>query len=63
MVSFIKLIPPALFSLLYKPTTSETPAFKPTTHHTHYIGADKSVELDAFHPEPIFEASCYLFVS
>lgn len=63
MVSFTKLLSPVLFTFLFTPTSSATSAFKPTTHRAHYIGADKSVKLDVYHPEPIFNASFYLFAS
>src|ERR1700735_3918696 len=63
MVPFAKLLPPALFAFLFIPITSATSTFKPTTHRTHLIGADRSVELEVYHPETTFEASFYLFVS
>ncbi|KAH8978806.1 metalloprotease [Lactarius hatsudake] len=64
MVSFAKLLPPALFAFLFVRTASATPwpsTFQLNTHRTHYIGADRSLKLEAFHPESIFEASIYFF--
>ncbi|KAH9029325.1 Fungalysin metallopeptidase-domain-containing protein [Lactarius deliciosus] len=54
MVSFAKLLPPALFAFLFVCTASAT-TFQHNTHRTHYIGADRSLKLEAFHPESIFE--------
>ncbi|KAI9456869.1 metalloprotease, partial [Lactarius psammicola] len=64
MVSFTRHLLPALFAFLFVPTTSATPwpaTPKRATHRTHYVGADRSLEIEAFHPESIFEASFYLF--
>ncbi|KAI9439555.1 Fungalysin metallopeptidase-domain-containing protein [Lactarius indigo] len=58
MVSFTGFLPPALFAFLFVGTASATPwpsTFQYTTHRTHYIGADRNVKLEAFHPESIFE--------
>ncbi|KAH9020571.1 Fungalysin metallopeptidase-domain-containing protein [Lactarius pseudohatsudake] len=59
MVSFAKLLAPALFAFLSVRTASATPwpsKIQHNTHRTHYIGADRSLKLEAFHPESIFEA-------
>ncbi|KAH8991259.1 Fungalysin metallopeptidase-domain-containing protein [Lactarius akahatsu] len=64
MVSFAKLLAPALFAFLSVRTASATPwpsTFHHNTHRTHYLGADRSLKLEAFHPESIFEASIYFF--
>ncbi|KAH9037314.1 Fungalysin metallopeptidase-domain-containing protein [Lactarius hengduanensis] len=58
MVSFTKLLAPAFFAFLSVRTASATPWPSPiqhNTHRTHYIGADRSLKLEAFHPESIFE--------
>jgi hypothetical protein len=62
MVSFAWFRPPALFALLFTPTTSATSTSKHATHRTHYIGASRSLKLEAFHPQSIFEANFCLFV-
>ncbi|KAH8978800.1 Fungalysin metallopeptidase-domain-containing protein [Lactarius hatsudake] len=64
MVSFIEFLLPALFAFLFVPTASATPwpsTFQLNTHRTHYFSVDRSLKLEAFHPESIFEASFYLF--
>ena len=59
MVSFAQLLPPVLFAFIFIPATSATSVLQLATHRTHYIGAEKNVEFETFHPEPIFEASFY----
>jgi extracellular elastinolytic metalloproteinase len=57
MVSFARLLPPTLFAfLLFTPTASATSTVKHATHRTHYIGASRSLKLEAFHPQSIFES-------
>ncbi|KAI9456861.1 Fungalysin metallopeptidase-domain-containing protein [Lactarius psammicola] len=55
MVLFPKLLPPVLLALFSSiPTTSATPwpaTFQHTTHRRHYVGADRSLKLEVFHPE------------
>ncbi|KAH9174152.1 Fungalysin metallopeptidase-domain-containing protein [Lactarius sanguifluus] len=49
---------PALFAFFFVPTASATPwpsTFQHNTHRTHYFSTDKSLKLEAFHPESIFE--------
>ncbi|KAH9020568.1 Fungalysin metallopeptidase-domain-containing protein [Lactarius pseudohatsudake] len=58
MVSFANLFPPVLLALLFTLATSATqwPATShPTTHRTHYVGACRSLKLEAFHPKSTFE--------
>ncbi|KAH8991257.1 Fungalysin metallopeptidase-domain-containing protein [Lactarius akahatsu] len=58
MVSFTNLFPPVLLALLFALATSATqwPATShPATHRTHYVGADRSLKLEAFHPKSTFE--------
>ncbi|KAH8978808.1 Fungalysin metallopeptidase-domain-containing protein [Lactarius hatsudake] len=64
MVSFANLSPPVLLALSFALATSATqwPATShPATHRTHYVGADRSLKLEAFHPKSTFEASFHLF--
>ncbi|KAI9434966.1 Fungalysin metallopeptidase-domain-containing protein [Lactarius indigo] len=66
MVAFSTSIPTLLFLILFVPTTSATlqsSSFKPFTHRTHYVGADRSLKLETYHPESIFKASFHLFLS
>ncbi|KAI9439559.1 Fungalysin metallopeptidase-domain-containing protein [Lactarius indigo] len=54
MVLFAMLISLVLLAL----TASATPwpaTSHPTTHRVHYLGADKSFELEVFHPKSTFE--------
>ncbi|KAI9456867.1 hypothetical protein BJY52DRAFT_1212809 [Lactarius psammicola] len=63
MVTFAKFLPTVLFSL-FVPTTSATLQSSTPRHfiqRTHYIGADRSLKLETFHPESTFEASSNLF--
>ncbi len=65
MVLFANLLPPVLLALLFVLTTSATPwpvTSKPNTHRAHYLGAKRSLKLEAFHPKSTFEASFHLFV-
>ncbi|KAH8984003.1 metalloprotease [Lactarius hatsudake] len=58
MVSFADHSPPVLLVLLFALATSATqwPATShPATHRTHYVGADRSLKLEAFHPKSTFE--------
>ncbi|KAH9053793.1 metalloprotease [Lactarius vividus] len=58
MVSFARVLPPAFFAFLFVPIASATSwslTSQSHTHRTHYIGADRSFKLEAFHPESIFE--------
>ncbi|KAH9029338.1 Fungalysin metallopeptidase-domain-containing protein [Lactarius deliciosus] len=58
MVSFANHSPPLLLVLLFALATSATqwPATShPATHRTHYVGADRSLKLEAFHPKSTFE--------
>lgn len=63
MVSFAKLLPHALFAFIFIPTASATTIFQSNTHRTHYIGAERSVEFEVYHPESTFEVSLSLIVS
>ncbi|KAF8261950.1 Fungalysin metallopeptidase-domain-containing protein [Lactarius quietus] len=54
MLSFSKLLPPAFFAFLLIPTTSAELTPKSTTHRTHYIGKERSVEFVAYNPESTF---------
>ncbi len=67
MALFTKLLPvaPMLLALLFVLTTRATPwpaTSKPTTHRTHYLGADGSLKLEAFHPKSTFEVSFHFVV-
>ncbi|KAH9053791.1 Fungalysin metallopeptidase-domain-containing protein [Lactarius vividus] len=58
MVSFANPFPLVLLAFLFALATSATqwPATShPATHRTHYLGADRSLELEAFHPKSTFE--------
>ncbi|KAH9174148.1 Fungalysin metallopeptidase-domain-containing protein [Lactarius sanguifluus] len=58
MVSFANLSPPVLLALLFALATSATkwPATShPATHRTHYVGDERSLKLEAFHPKSTFE--------
>ncbi|KAH9053792.1 Fungalysin metallopeptidase-domain-containing protein [Lactarius vividus] len=58
MVAFATFLPSVLFSLLFVSTTSAVPqssGFNPSTHRTHYVGADRSLKLETYHPESIFK--------
>jgi hypothetical protein len=63
MVSCVKLLPPALFVLIFIHTASATSIFQSNTRRTHYIGAERNVEFEVFHPESTFEVSFSLIVS
>ncbi|KAH9020570.1 Fungalysin metallopeptidase-domain-containing protein [Lactarius pseudohatsudake] len=53
MVAFATFLPTVLFCLLFVSTTSATP--QSWAHRTHYVGADRSLKLEAYHPESIFK--------
>ncbi|KAI9453869.1 Fungalysin metallopeptidase-domain-containing protein [Lactarius psammicola] len=58
MAPFSKLLSSVLIALLYASTTSAAPwpsTSKHATHRTRSVGADGSLKLETFHPEPIFE--------
>ncbi|KAF8271082.1 Fungalysin metallopeptidase-domain-containing protein [Lactarius quietus] len=54
MLSFSKLLPHAFFAFLLILTTSAELTPKSTTHRTHYIGKERSVEFVAYNPESTF---------
>ncbi|KAH9173736.1 Fungalysin metallopeptidase-domain-containing protein [Lactarius sanguifluus] len=53
MVTFATFLPTVLFSLLFVSTTSARP--QSWAYRTHYVGADRSLKLKAYHPESIFQ--------
>ncbi|KAH9029326.1 Fungalysin metallopeptidase-domain-containing protein [Lactarius deliciosus] len=59
MVAFAPILPTVLFSLLFVSTTSATP--QSWAHRTHYVGADRNLKLEAYHPESTFQASSHHF--
>ncbi|KAH8978811.1 Fungalysin metallopeptidase-domain-containing protein [Lactarius hatsudake] len=60
MVLFARLISSVLLALTTSATTWPATSH-PTTHRTHYVGADRSLKLEVFHPTSSFEASFHLF--
>ncbi|KAH8991254.1 Fungalysin metallopeptidase-domain-containing protein [Lactarius akahatsu] len=54
MVLFARFIFPVLLALTTSATTWPATSH-PTTHRTHYVGADRSLKLEVFHPESTFE--------
>ncbi|KAH9010332.1 Fungalysin metallopeptidase-domain-containing protein [Lactarius hengduanensis] len=54
MVLFARLISPVLLALTTSATTWPATSH-PTTHRTHYVGADRSLKLEVFHPTSTFE--------
>ncbi|KAH9016133.1 Fungalysin metallopeptidase-domain-containing protein [Lactarius pseudohatsudake] len=54
MVLFARFISPVLLALTTSATTWPATSH-PTTHRTHYVGADRSLKLEVFHPTSTFE--------
>ncbi|KAH9173732.1 Fungalysin metallopeptidase-domain-containing protein [Lactarius sanguifluus] len=54
MVLFARLISLVLLALTTSATTWPATSH-PTTHRTHYVGADRSLKLEVFHPTSTFE--------
>ncbi|KAH8983999.1 Fungalysin metallopeptidase-domain-containing protein [Lactarius hatsudake] len=54
MVLFARLISSVLLALTTSATTWPATSH-PTTHRTHYVGADRSLKLEVFHPTSSFE--------
>ncbi|KAH9174149.1 Fungalysin metallopeptidase-domain-containing protein [Lactarius sanguifluus] len=59
MVAFATFLPTVLFFHLFVSTTSATP--RSWAYRTHYVGADRTLKLEAYHPESIFQASSHHF--
>ncbi|KAI0266683.1 Fungalysin metallopeptidase-domain-containing protein [Gloeopeniophorella convolvens] len=58
MASFTKLLSSVMVALVYASAASATPwlaSSKYATHRTHTVGPDARIQLEALHPESIFE--------